>query len=306
LSISRTARRADHVFILGGARSGSTLLYRLLQQHSSFRPSTPQLTEPAVFNALLTVHHRRSGRWGSMRTFAMNDLDEFGAFMRETAAWRRLLDLALPVTMLAKRMRNPRPFVALGGSVVLRDFFAHAATARGARRLLEKTPTQAPHTWKLAAAFPEARFVYLARHPVDVYDSAVRRNRRDGTGGWLIGDVNQFCKRYREWDDAVARAVADPKIAIHTLLYDDLSGSAESALRSVLEFLGETWEPELLTEVRAPAEATGLVTEAPRANNPERIVPDADVRTIERELATSMARWDFPSRLAIATGQAAL
>ena len=42
---SREAAVLEPVFIVGEARSGTSILYRTLQQHPSFRPRTEDLTE---------------------------------------------------------------------------------------------------------------------------------------------------------------------------------------------------------------------------------------------------------------------
>jgi Sulfotransferase family len=45
LEISRTARRSSPVFIIGEARSGSSMLYRILLQHPTFAPRAETLQE---------------------------------------------------------------------------------------------------------------------------------------------------------------------------------------------------------------------------------------------------------------------
>jgi Sulfotransferase family len=45
LEISRAAKRSSPVFIIGEARSGSSMLYRILLQHPTFAPRAETLQE---------------------------------------------------------------------------------------------------------------------------------------------------------------------------------------------------------------------------------------------------------------------
>jgi hypothetical protein len=47
------------------------------------------------------------------------------------------------------------------GPAVLRSFVFHATRARGCRRSVEKTPTNAQHMENLTAACPHARLLYV-------------------------------------------------------------------------------------------------------------------------------------------------
>jgi hypothetical protein len=60
LAISATMKGSSPVFIVGEARSGTSILYRTLQRHSSFRPLRTNLVETEIFS-----HLRRTFLFGT-------------------------------------------------------------------------------------------------------------------------------------------------------------------------------------------------------------------------------------------------
>ena len=52
LRISKEMALCSPVFIIGEARSGTSILYRTLQKHSAFRPREIDLTETHIFDLI--------------------------------------------------------------------------------------------------------------------------------------------------------------------------------------------------------------------------------------------------------------
>ena len=74
LRISADMQRSSPVFIVGEARSGTSILYRTLQKHSSFRPRQTNLAETNIF-----AHLRRTFMFGqsypeTLRQFMLDDM----------------------------------------------------------------------------------------------------------------------------------------------------------------------------------------------------------------------------------------
>src|SRR4029453_4428760 len=159
LRISRAMRVASPVFIVGEARSGTSLLYRILQKHPSFRPHTQNLVETDVFS-----HLRRTFMFS--RTYP----DTFFRFMLcDDAAWNEFLRTIRPLRAVTAawapvnyvlRDRVRWVWYANLHYLVLRAYFFYAWRARGCARLLEKTPTNTGNLPQLAVTFPRARFLF--------------------------------------------------------------------------------------------------------------------------------------------------
>lgn len=244
---SRAMRAASPVFIVGEARSGTSILYRTLQKHPSFRPLTPSLVETEVFAHLWRTFMFSLRYPESLVRFMLGDEQAYDAFLRAIRPLRVLSAILAPVNYLLRDHVGWLPSANLHG-LVLRAYFFHAWQARGCRRLVEKTPTNTPHLGALAGAFPCARFLYIHRHPVDVYSSFRRRAEVDPDAGWARLDLEEFCHVYT----AGARRALGWRAAGHGNLllvrYEALTTTPAQTFAEVCDFLGEPPVPEAVEE----------------------------------------------------------
>jgi hypothetical protein len=144
---------------------------------------------------------------------------------------------------------------ALGGLVA--SFFEGYARARNKPRWADKTPNYVDCLSELWELFgPEARFVLVRRHGLDVAYSLADPSRRypaiaefvEGEGGnvpvaagrfWAA--QNQKIERFR---------VAHPQ-ACFVLRYEDLTTAPLPVLKSLFDFLDAPWEPGVVVYNRA-------------------------------------------------------
>jgi hypothetical protein len=103
--------------------------------------------------------------------------------------------------------------------------------------IVEKTPSNAFVYKRLAACWPDARFVFLLRHPVSIAQSwheadPVKRNEEEAMFDAL---------RYM---NAVERARKG--VTGHTVRYEDLTVDPAAALKDLCAFLEVDFEPEML------------------------------------------------------------
>lgn len=247
LRVSSRMKRASPVFIVGEARSGTSLLYRLLQQHPSFRPYRINLVETHIFGQLRRAFLFKTRPPETLVRYMLGDAAAYRAFLRSIRLPRGLSAVNVGVNWVL-RDRFAWLWYANLNHLVVRSYFFHAWRARGCRRLLEKTPTNTAYIARLTAIFPHARLLYVHRHPVDVLGSYRRRRRDDPAAVWAELDVAAFCERYA----VSAGRVLDWRAAGHTNLslvrYEDLTTEPESELSGVCAFLGEAFEPSVLSE----------------------------------------------------------
>ena len=131
--------------------------------------------------------------------------------------------------------------------LVLRSYFFHAWQGRGCPRLVEKTPTNILHLPKLARTFPAGRFLYIHRHPVDVFTSYRRRAAVDPGAGWADLTLERFCSVYRQ-RTGLALNWAGNHDNPHLGRHEQLTGDPPAAFRAVCSFLGEPYAAEALEE----------------------------------------------------------
>jgi hypothetical protein len=120
---------------------------------------------------------------------------------------------------------------------VLWDWYLHRAlAAAGKSVLVNKTPSDVFIADEIRACWPDARFIFLLRHPLAIARSrhAVRPQDSDQRNLELV-------LRY-----ATALEHARAAYAGHTVRYEDLAADPEGETRSLCAFLGLEWEPRML------------------------------------------------------------
>lgn len=111
-------------------------------------------------------------------------------------------------------------------------------TRSGKDFIVEKTPSNAFAYQRIRDCWPDARFVFLLRHPVSIAQS------------WHEGDPEK-----RTYDEACAdalrymKAVDNARKGItggHTLRYEEITADPEGRMRALCTFLGVDFEPSML------------------------------------------------------------
>jgi hypothetical protein len=281
------------VFIVGQARSGSSILYRVVQEHPRFLPAGGlNLTESHVMDAVATAPDLAAV--DSLRGFA--GLDDRGwsallADLQRVEARRRVLVRAPKRAV----QRSVELWTALGGAATVRTYLRHAARARGAARLVEKTPNHLPWGRHLAAAFPDARLVVISRHPVAAYASFRRRAAEDAEATWADLAPAVFAARWRADVTALAGLAASAGGRLRVERYEHLVSDPDRFQRDLFRWLGE----DPLTELPAavPANPHAPASEAPQlfgtvqdlGRDWTEHVDRGDAARLEDELAAPMA-----------------
>lgn len=237
-SISRQMRAAEPVFIVGEARSGSTLLLHTLLKHPRFAPREENLQESSFIVHAPATACLFEDPPRSLRRFLLEDEDVWGDFVasiRPLRPWLRAAELA--GRTIEQRWR-------LGPAVlVARSYAYHAWRARGCDRLLEKTPDHVLHIERIRTAFPRARLLYVHRHPVDVFTSYVRRGQVDPKADWARIGPDDFCTRHRERTERALAAAEQLPSRFLLIRYEQLTSRPVAELRRICRFLGETCDP---------------------------------------------------------------
>lgn len=109
-------------------------------------------------------------------------------------------------------------------------------TSAGKSVLVDKTPTNTLDWPRLLEGWPDAKFIFLLRHPASIVESYMR-GHDDRT---LEGSTNHIGRFVEAIEDARS------KVAGLTVRYEDLTSDPEAVSKQLCAFLGVPWDPRML------------------------------------------------------------
>ena len=129
---------------------------------------------------------------------------------------------------------------ATAAESLLWDRILHRELAASGKSIIaDKTPNNVFIVDRLREAWPDARFIYLLRHP-----GAIARSRLAYKGEDSEDDPDKNADLIRRYCEALedARQTYDG----HTVRYENLTAEPERELRAICDFLAIPYEPEML------------------------------------------------------------
>jgi hypothetical protein len=269
-------------FIVGAARSGTTLLRFMLDAHS-------QLAIPPETGFLPAVAHLGP--------------DAREAFLATVIGFESWPDFHLDAGLLRERLAPLAPFTV---PAALRVFYLLYAERFGKPRWGDKTPSYGLHAAAIGTLLPEARFVHIIR---DGRDVALSVRPLWFAPGPTLEDAA------RDWAERVQTTRAECARAGHAIevRYEDLVTCPEPALRRVCSFLDLAFEPRMVSwhenawerlrehEGRRDAEGRVRLTKEQRIAQQERVTAPPDRSRVLR-WKTEMSPHEQERFLAVAGG----
>ena len=212
-------------FIVGSARSGTTLLRDLLRSHSRLFVGT----EARFIPFLHALHGSPQNDREAIR-LGTAILDTIG----HSEVW---------TTLTPDDFAHFRSFRAAASLP-----FERAAAAAGKARWGDKSPRYVEHIPQILEIFPAARVVHIVRDGRDVALSMMRTNFAPQTVYHAATAWRRRVLRGRE-----ALRCHGPQ-RIHEVRYEELLRDPKATLSELLGFLGEEFEPPVLTRSRISSE----------------------------------------------------
>lgn len=259
--ISVHMKQEAPVFIVGAPRSGTSILYRTLQQHSHFKlhacnhPSGVELTESNIFKH-------------PYNTYLLTDSDAFAYMMKNVDIFQEFLQSIQPIQKYQRLFLGKKVFQKFASKIglptnsirtqvwalaqndaLIRSFLYYAQKARMTERLVEKTPQHITLIPEIRQTFPNAKLLFMLRHPVDVFSSYRRRLydvRESGQGPkyvrWLSISPKAFCSQYHTYTAIALREARVNPDSFLLFKYEEFTSNLRPALQQILEFLDESFE----------------------------------------------------------------
>jgi hypothetical protein len=230
--------RAPFPFVVGAARSGTTLLRLMLDSH-------PELAIPPETKFVPDLLARAAE--GPLSSEALAEA------IVSARNWR---DFGLDADELLARLRTTG---ATAPADAIREFFRLYAERAGKLRYGDKTPGYVDHMEAIAAAMPEARFVHLVRDGRDVALSLTERAERRGA---RPAPPRRMARKWRRRIRRARRQAASLPAYLE-LRYEDLVAEPETKLREVCRFLELEYDPAMLAYHERAADRIAELSDVP-------------------------------------------
>jgi hypothetical protein len=216
LAHNPAAMSAGPVFVVGMWRSGTSLLYALLNQH----PQIGLMYESDLLTlSSLFLLPRKSSWW-------LNKVDSWNG-----ALTRHKID---PAAIPENISDLPGAFRAVGQQYARKK----GATVWGC-----KSPSYYDSMTQLASWFPQAKFIVIWRDPADVCRSIVRAAEKSPWFARPGTDLRALlgCRRMKKDADELVRRGT----SIYQVQYDDLVRDPSATLTAICNFIGVPFDPRM-------------------------------------------------------------
>ena len=250
------------VFIVGAARSGTSILYRLLQNHSSFKlqkiagDSGPNLVESNIFQKPYNTANP------TLLNYLLEDKHQYSQFLEGTEWIRRYQNLLFAKSISGKvSRRNRLPLIReifwqlTMSNFLVAIFFYYAKQARGGKRILEKTPSSIYRLPEIKKTFPRSQLLFIHRHPLDVYSSYKKRlqtsralNLKESELRWLQISPERFCSDYESSIRLALRESEFNSAQFMLVAYEELVSKPADTIQQICHFLNEPYEEECIVK----------------------------------------------------------
>jgi hypothetical protein len=215
-SLLRKSMSPGPLFVVGMWRSGTSLLYALLNQH-------PQV--------------------GLMYESDFALLSPLFVLPRKSSSWIPKVDSWNGALTRHKIDATGIPENTVGLPNAFRAVAEQYAQKKGATVWGCKSPNYYDCMNQLADWFPEARFIVIWRDPADVCRSIVRAAQKSpwfAQPGMDLRAILGYRRMKQEADKLIGRGAA-----IHQLQYDDLVREPAAALTAICDFIGVPFDPKM-------------------------------------------------------------
>src|SRR5215469_2316778 len=226
-TINEIQRRNAPVFIMGPSRSGTTLLARMLDAHSSLA-IFPETWCYVVLDRL-GCFGEFSNRW------------QYILFLNQI--WDNLHEYRDPAARVLAEEAAKRPSYAGPVRPILESFGRAYAEARGATRWGEKTPGHVLWLSQIHHLFPEAKILVCVRDPRDVvasYDERWGGNRAD------TAYLMRASAQVRHYLRHLLQDSEYPPDQVFHIRYEELATHPQAILEQTCGFLHLDFEPRML------------------------------------------------------------
>lgn len=218
-----TENSSPPIFIVGAARSGTTLLQYMLRSH-------PQISLPtAESHFFIPYYHRRD------QFCDLDNIENLKAFLREIYHSRKhffdddVHGIRFDIDKIAKILHQKKCITIPD---IITGIFQLNAQAEGKTRWGDKTPYYILHLPTLLEMFPNAQIIHLIRDGRDCALSMLERK-------WDLKIFNTYhaACTWNKYVNAGKAFAAEHANSYHEISYENILNKPESTLQELSNFL---------------------------------------------------------------------
>ena len=116
----------------------------------------------------------------------------------------------------------------------------------GDRVVLDSMPIRTMHAGLIHRLFPQARFVFVQRHPLDVVLSCFTNQFAQNDASACFGSLEESARTYVEVMELWQACFEKLPLRVHTVRYETLVIDPDATMRETLEFLDLPWSAAVL------------------------------------------------------------
>lgn len=217
---------------------------------------TPRTGGFDTFKPIFIVGLHRTGTTLLDRLLARHpDVESVGEHTGLTVALRELLDSAVPIPC---DLRSATALSTLASEEIASIYTQMVRRRVPVHRVVNKLPQNFMLTGLILAAFPDARILWLQREPMATCFSNLRELFPPTIADYTF-DQRELARAYKAQQSFMAAWAQHESDRVMPVDYDALVSRTEAVMRSVAEFCGLTFIPDMLDPRQAGVVSTASV-----------------------------------------------
>ncbi|WP_375278958.1 sulfotransferase family protein [Alteromonas australica] len=269
----------EPVFIVGPERSGTSLLFQQVSNHSAFCDFSHATVETFCFIKPWLLLEPAGPDNYEMRVYlGQKNLTAFQDSISPLVERNnQLTSLGMPLAFANDPNRDEIWFERRYKHI-LRAFVYHSSKHLGGKRFVEKTPAHIRCTSEIFETFPKAKVLICTRDISEIIASHKKRYQKeialgkakdDPSIAWLSHSVEQYANYLVTIESKIKELTSSFGDACKIVPYGQLTSNPNETLSRLFEFLGEETAGSVSSKERKQQAWDPLLNQAPQKNEVE-------------------------------------
>lgn len=251
----------DYVFIVGLPRTGTSIMYRSCQKLPNFQSIRINLSETKIFRDEIAFN-TQDLYYPNLLKYLFNNKEIYNEFLMSIKKYTDKLKTKKKhdkYTIDMKQQKGaPDKFKLFFKNKltelkwkqsfkrkIIMEYFNYAKVCYQSKRIVEKSPHHYKHVHQIVWTFPNARIIWMIRHPLDIITSSIKRSKSDEKyqNYW---NTDNFIKEFKESFNRYNFYNRLFKENIMLVKYEDFVNDPVTQFKQVCSFINESFNEDSL------------------------------------------------------------